>query len=383
MFTARRYTVLFFTTIGALALCAALLLSSSWVRLRERDDRVLYVYGWAEYIPAHVLREFTKRTGVRVVYDTFDTVESLEAKLFASRSGYDLILGAAPLKRQVDKNLFLPLNKKWLTNAHYIDERLWGYLSDADPLHQYAVPYLWGTTGIVYDALTLKALFPSAVIDSWRYVFDVGILKHLAAHKENIIWPDAQSDLMHAVAFSLHMPRTQHNINNQHEMQRIYQLLQEARPYVAYFESFNAIQRLLNKQACIAVVWSDYGNILVKQSKGRLRYVIPKEGACVWMDALYIPKDAVHVEYAHWFINFILQPEIIGRITNAQQTANAVPASKAFIEKSILNNPVIYPDEETMQRLFKECAMKEEGERKWMRYWTRLRYAAHRQTSPL
>ena len=158
-------------TIGKTLL--ALSLSATLAGVAQAEDKVLHVYNWSDYIAEDTLANFEKETGIKVVYDVFDSNEVLEAKLLAGSSGYDIVVPSNPfLAKQIKAGVFQKLDKSKLPNWSNLDKDLLKALEPSDPGNQYSIPYMWGTIGIGYNVEKVKAaLGDNAPVDSWDLVF--------------------------------------------------------------------------------------------------------------------------------------------------------------------------------------------------------------------
>ena len=138
-----------------------------------QEQKILHVYNWSDYIAEDALEDFEKQTGIKVVYDTFDSNEMLEAKLMAGKSGYDIVVPSASfMQRQIGAGLFRKIDKAKLPNLPNLDPSLMRVVASHDPGNAYGVPYLWGTTGIGYNVEKIKQRMPNAPVDSWRLIMD-------------------------------------------------------------------------------------------------------------------------------------------------------------------------------------------------------------------
>jgi putrescine transport system substrate-binding protein len=344
-----------------------------------QGERVVNVYNWSDYIDPQVLDEFTRETGIKVRYDTFDSNDTLEAKLLAGKSGYDVVVPTGYfLERQIKAGLFRKLDKTKLPNLKNVWPEIARHLAVYDPGNDYAVNYMWGTTGIGYNVKAMhERLGPNGKIDSWDTVFKPD---NLARFKDcGVHMLDSPDDIL---TTALHYLGIDPNTTKQDELQKGADLLLAVRPSVRKFHSSEYLNALAGGEICLVVGWS--GDIKQAQKraaeakggqKGNIEigYAIPKEGAQLFFDNLAIPKDAAHVEEAHAFINFLLRPEIAARNTNLMSYANGNLASQKLVKPEILNDPGIYPDAGTMKRLYVVKARDLRSQRVLNRLWTRIK----------
>ncbi|MGE5535393.1 MAG: polyamine ABC transporter substrate-binding protein [Acidobacteriota bacterium] len=342
---------------------------------QSKPERVVNVYNWSDYIDPETLVAFTKQTGIRVQYDTFDSNETLETKLLAGKSGYDVVVPTAYfLQRQIKAGVFLKLDKSKLPNLVNVWPEIAQRLAFYDPGNQYAVNYMWGTTGIGYNVKAVhERLGPDARIDSWDAVFKPEII---AKFKDcGVYMLDSSDDMMPA---ALHQLGLDPNSTRPDDLQKAADLLMQVRPYVRKFHSSEYINALASGEICLAVGWS--GDIKQAQKRAaeakngvEIRYVIPKEGTQMWFDNLAIPNDAPHVEEAYAFINFLLKPEVAARNSNMIAYANGNLASQKYMSKAVLDDPGVYPGPELMKKLYTINARDARTQRIINRLWTRIK----------
>lgn len=340
-----------------------------------QSGRVVNVYNWSDYIDPQVLEDFSKETGIKVQYDTFDANETLETKLLAGKSGYDVVVPTAYLlERQIKAGVFQKLNQSKLPNIANVWPDIVKRLAVYDPGNQYAVNYMWGTTGIGYNIKAMRErLGVQGKIDSWDIVFKP---ENLAKFKDcGVHMLDSADDIMPA---ALHHLGLNPNSTDDKELQRAADLVLKVRPSVRKFHSSEYLNALAGGEICFVVGWS--GDIKQAQKRAaeakngvEIGYAIPKEGAQMFFDNLAIPKDAVHVAEAHAFIDFLLKPEVAAKNSNLVAYANGNLASQKFIDKAVLDDPSVYPGDATMKRLYTVSARDQKSQRVLNRLWTRIK----------
>jgi putrescine transport system substrate-binding protein len=339
------------------------------------QNRVVNVYNWSDYINPQVLEQFTRQTGIKVQYDTFDANETLETKLLAGKSGYDVVVPTAYfLERQIKAGVFRKLDKSKLPNLVNVWPEIAKRLAGYDPGNQYGVNYMWGTTGIGYNVKAMhERLGPDAKIDSWDVVFKPELISKFKDCGVHML--DSADDILPA---ALHYLGLDPNSTKPEDLARAAGLMQKIRPAVRKFHSSEYLNALASGEICLVVGWS--GDI--KQAKNRAReakngveiaYAIPKEGAQMWFDNLAIPKDAPHPEAAYAFINFMLDPRVAAKNSDMIDYANGNLASQKYIDKKVLNDPSVYPDEAMMAKLYTVSARNPRAQRLINRIWTRIK----------
>jgi putrescine transport system substrate-binding protein len=340
-----------------------------------QNERAVNVYNWSDYIDPKVLEDFTKETGIKVQYDTFDANETLETKLLAGKSGYDVVVPTGYfLERQIKAGVFQKLDKSKLGNLGNVWPDIAKRLAFYDPGNEYAVNYMWGTTGIGYNVKAMHdRLGPNGKIDSWETVFNP---ENLAKFRDcGVHMLDSADDIMPA---ALHFLGFNPNSNDQKELEKAAELLTKIRPSVRKFHSSEYLNALASGEICLVVGWS--GDI--KQSQKRaieakngveIGYSIPKEGAQMFFDNFAIPKGAVHLSEAHALIDYLLRPDVAAKNSNLVAYANGNVASQKFIDKAVLGDKSVYPDAATMNRLYTVSARDQKSQRLVNRLWTKVK----------
>ncbi|MGY6548358.1 MAG: polyamine ABC transporter substrate-binding protein [Roseinatronobacter sp.] len=357
------------TTFGA-----ALVMGSVSLSAAGKAD-VVNVFNWSDYITDEVLELFTAETGIRVNYDVFDSNDTLEARLLAGSSGFDVVVPTATFfERQLAAGVYQPLNKDLLPNLVHMDPGLMAAAATHDPDNLHSVIYMWGTTGIGYNIdMIAERLGENFEVDSWAMVFDPEIAGQLADC--GISWLDSPADMFPAAFAWMGLdPQS----TNEADFEAATAMMLEVRDTVRYFHSSQYITDLANGDICVAVGWS--GDVLQAADRAaaadrgvNVWYAIPREGAMQWFDVMGIPADAPNPENAHAFINFIMQPEITAMITNYVWYPNANAASWEFVEPEIFNDPAIFPTPEVSRTLFTGVSYDTRTDRIATRAWTRVR----------
>ncbi|MBN6148911.1 polyamine ABC transporter substrate-binding protein [Xanthomonas sp. AmX2] len=339
------------------------------------EPKQLNVYNWSDYIAEGTVPGFERHSGIRVTYDVFDSNELLEAKLLAGGSGYDVVVPSLSfLGRQIQAGVFQPLDKRKIPNLANLDPAMMRRIAQQDPGNAYAVPYLWGTTGIGYNVDKIQAAFGSTeVVGSWDLVFKPENLAKLKGC--GVTFLDTASEIVPTV---LHYLGEDPNSTDPKVIAKAAAKLEELRPYIQNFHSSQYIDALAKGSTCLVVGWS--GDILQARDRAeeakngvRIAYSIPREGALQFFDMLAIPKDAKHPENAHRFINYLLTPDVAAANTNFVSYPNAVPASTAMVDAAISGDRTIYPPPEVQAKLFALAVMPPAVDRQYTRLWTELK----------
>jgi len=341
----------------------------------KAEERVVNFYNWSNYVAPDVLENFTKETGIKVVYDTFDANETLETRLLAGKSGYDVVVPTAYfLQRQITAHVFQKLDKSKLPNLANAWPVVVQRLATYDPGNLYAANYMWGTTGIGYNVKAVrKILGPEAQIDSWDIVFKP---ENLAKFKGcGVHMLDSAEDIFPA---ALNYLGLEPNSTKQADLEKAADLVSKITPYVRKFHSSEYLSALAIGEICLVVGWS--GDIMQARSRAaeakngiEIGYAIPKEGAQMFFDNLAIPADAKNVTEAYELINYLYRPEVAAKNTDFLSYANGNLASQKLIDPKILNDKNIYPDEATLSKLFVITARDPATQRIINRLWIKVK----------
>ena len=345
----------------------------SFVAFGAATAKEVRIYNWSDYIDEEVLKEFEAETGIKPIYDVFDSNELLETKLLAGSSGYDVVVPTGPfLARQISAGVFQKLDKSKLPNL----KNEWPLIAERtaiyDPGNEYSINYMWGTTGIGYNKAKIEERMKDAPVDSWDLIFKPEIVSKFKDC--GIFLLDAADDIIPVALLYLGLDP---NSSDPKDLEKAGELLSSIRPNIQKFHSSEFINALANGDICIAVGYS--GDILQARDRAEeakngveVGYHIPKEGAQMWFDQMAIPADAKNVEEAHAFLNYILKPEAIAKASNYVNYANGNLASQQFINKEVLEDTSIFPDEATLKRLFVKKSYDAKTQRVVTRIWTKV-----------
>ncbi len=341
-----------------------------------KGDNVVYVYNWSDYIAQDTLANFEKATGIKVIYDVYDSNEMLETKLMAGASGYDLVFPSARpfAQRHIEAGVYATLDKSLLTHYGNLDAALLGGLENMDAGNAHTVPYLWGTTGLGINVAKVRAaLGPDVPLDSWALLFDPANAEKLAACGISVL-----DDEQEAFAAALIHAGRDANGSVGDETQVVTDAFARIRPFIRYFHSSKYIDDLANGDICLAMGYS--GDVFLAGERAaeagngvEIRYVLPKEGAVRWVDLMAIPKDAPHAANAHALMDYLLQPEVAAGITNYVAYASPNTAATPLVDPEITGDPAIYPPAEVMAKLVDPITLPQEVTRERVRAWTNIK----------
>ncbi len=360
----------------AAVVASALMASASFAQAQQRS---VNLYNWSNYMAPGVLEQFTKETGIKVTYDTFDANETLETRLLAGKSGYDVVVPTAYfLQRQIAANIFQKLDKSKLPNLANAWPEVTKRLAIYDPGNAFAANYMWGTTGIGYNVKKVQGILGNdakidSAMDSWSIVFKP---ENLAKFKDcGIHMLDSADDILPAALNYLGLDP---NTAKQADLDKAAELVGKVRPYVRKFHSSEYLNALATGEICFVVGWS--GDIKQAQSRAaeakngvEIGYAIPKEGAQMFFDNFAIPADAKNVTEAHELINYLYRPDVAAKNSDFLSYANGNLASQKLVDPKVYNDKTIYPDEATLNRLFVITARDPATQRIINRLWTRVK----------
>jgi putrescine transport system substrate-binding protein len=338
------------------------------------SGKVLNLYIWSDYLAPNTLSNFEKQTGTKVNASYFDTNETLETKLLAGSSGFDVVVPTASyFERQIKAGVYLTLDKSKLPNLKNMDPQLMERVAQHDPGNAHGVIYMWGTNGIGYNEKMVKELMPDAPLDSWRLVFDPAVASKIAKCGISVL--DSPAEMMRVVLSYLGRDP---NSQKPEDSAAAEDTLLKIRPYIRNINSSEYIEALANGDLCVAVGYN--GDILQARDRARdankgveIKYIVPKEGSILWFDMLAIPKDAPHPDAAYAYLNYIMEPKVTADISNFKRYANANAASAPYVLDSVKNDPGIYPPPELRQKLAVQLADSPDQTRAITRLWQKFK----------
>ncbi len=339
------------------------------------QERVVNVYNWSDYVDPKMLEAFTKDTGIKVVYDTYDNNEIIETKLLAGKSGYDVVVPSGPfLQRMIRAGVFQKLDKDKLTNLKNMWPEIMERLAVYDPGNQYAINYMWGTTGIGLNVAKVRERLGADVpLDSFDLLMKPEISAKLKDCGIHVL--DSPEDFLPGILNYLGLDP---NSRNAEDFQKVADALGKVRANIQKFHSSEYINSLANGEICMAVGYS--GDIIqarnrAKEAKNKVEiaYIVPKEGALMWFDSFVITADAQHPNEAHAFIDYMMRPDVAAANANFVSYASGALAAKPLVKPEIAADTGVYPNDETMKHLFTTTAYDEKTQRLVTRLWTRIK----------
>ena len=340
------------------------------------EEKRLFIYNWTDFIGTRTIADFEKQSGIKVTYDVYDSEESMDARLLAGSSGYDVVIASTEYYgREIKAGVYVPLDRSRLPNWKNLDPRILAIQTIHDPGNAHSVPYMHAINGFAYNVDKIRARMPNAPVDSLDMIFKPEVVSKFADC--GVTFLDSAADtLMLALQYLGLDPNT----TNPQDYKAAEQLLLKVRPYIRSFDSSEYLNGLANREICIAMSWSsDYA---LSRARARavgvnvnLAFTVPKEGANQNFSSMLIPEGAPHPQAAYQFINFMLRPEVIAEVTNEIYYGNDNVASRPLISPSIINDPALYPTPEIESRLFRSAEASAATERIRTRTWTRVKTA--------
>jgi putrescine transport system substrate-binding protein len=336
-------------------------------------ERHVAIYNWSEYIGKTTIADFERETGIKVEYDTFDADATLEAKMLAGGAGYDVVSTSEEyFSRQIKAGAYQTLDRRRLPNWKNVDPEVLRTLERFDPGNAHAAPYLHAWTGFAFNVPKIRSRMPDAPVDSLAMLFDPDVVRRFADCRVTFL-DQAAAVLYLALIYLGRDP----NSDSPEDLAAAEQVVMRVRPFIAQFDS-DYINPLATGETCVAMAWSsDYAIALDRAREAGvdlpLAFTIPKEGTGYSINGWLIPFDAPHVAEAHEFINYMLRPDVIAKVTNDTHYPNEIPASRPLIKPSILQDPALYPPDEVRARTHLVAELKASVERQRTRIWTRIK----------
>jgi spermidine/putrescine transport system substrate-binding protein len=293
------------------------------------------VYNWGEYIDPDLLKQFEQETGIKVIYETFDSNEGMMGKIEQGGTSYDISMPSEyMIEMMEEKDLLLPLDYSKIPNIKNIDP----YFLDLpfDPGNQYSLPYFWGTVGIAFNPTLLNG----QTFESWDKLWDPSL-------KQQVVLVDSARETigmgLNSLGYSL-------NSTNLDELRQATDKLKKLSPNVKAVIGDEVTQLMVNGEAAVSLTWSGQAADMMYENED-IDYIVPEEGSNLWFDNMVIPRTASNIDGAHAFINFMLDAEVAAQ--NADYVGYSTPnlAALDFMDPEVIEDERFYPDEETRSHL--------------------------------
>jgi len=322
---------------------------------KNAEPKKLNFYNWTDYVdPDHTIQDFQKETGIKVTYDNYSSNDELFAKMSSGSTGYDLIVPTdATLVKMKKANLVEPIDLSLIPNVVNLDPRFRN--APADPGNKYSIPWQWGTTGIGFD----KTKVGGKVTD-WDAF-------NLPAIKGKSSFLDEARDAFAMALFALKLdPNTTDTGDLDQAKDYLISLKKKIKTITSDYQDPLASGELLLSQAYSGDVFT------IQVDNPKVEYIIPKSGAFSWVDSMAVPKGAKHPGNAEKFMNYMLEPKVGAALTNAVNYGSPNKAAVPYIDKAILDNPLIYPPADVLAKLPFQKALSDEDELKYSDRWTEV-----------
>jgi putrescine transport system substrate-binding protein len=340
------------------------------------EEKKLFIYNWTDFIGPGTIQTFERSTGIKVTYDVYDAEETMEARLMAGSSGYDVVSASTDFfSREIKAGVYETLDKSKLPNWKNLDPHVLALQAAYDPGNAHAVPYLHSINGFAYNVDMIKARMPNAPVDSLDMLFKPAVVAKFADC--GVTFLDSAEDVLQLALRYLGLDP---NTTKAADFKAAEAMILKVRPYIRSFDSAEYMNGLANQEVCVAMSWSsDYALSRARARavgiKLNLAFSVPKEGANQTFSSLLIPVGAPHPEAAYAFINFILRPDVIADISNSIYYGNDNIASRSLVDPRILDDVTLYPTPAVESRLYRSAEVSAATERIRTRTWTRIKTA--------
>jgi putrescine transport system substrate-binding protein len=361
-------------TLPSLFLLLALLVAcGSGPNVGDRDEKLVNVYNWADYIAPGTIETFEAEYGIKVNYDIYDSSEVVDVKLLAGNSGYDVVVHSNQFSsRLAPIGVFEKLDVSRLDNMRHLDAETMRRI-DYPQVRAYQVPYHWGSTGYAWNAALIRERLPDHPMDSADVLFDPEVVAKLADCGVSLL--DGPTDVFPMVLAYLGLDP---NAVDDESLAKAEAQIKLVKPYIRYFSNQKMMSDLPNKEVCVAMSWSgDYAAAAARAEEAGididLRYTAPKEGSGLWVDGMFIPSDAPHKDNAYLFLNFMMRPAIAAANASQSRYATANAAAWPLMNPDLLDNPAVFPDEALWDILYPVKSVDPKRERPRTRAFARAK----------
>ena len=337
-------------------------------------QKVVNVFNWADYLDPQTIKNFEKETGIKVVYDTYDSASSVEAKLSTGASGYDVVLTDELTSLRLSKiGQLVELDRSKIPNWKNLDPKILKIMEQTDPGNKYNAPNYHGSFGIMYNVDKVKAIDPNAKFDSFQSLLDPAVLSKFSKCGVNLY----DGVMEHYGMYMISKGRSG-NLKTLADIKEAEAAFLKIRPSVRKIDGGDYVNGMANSEICVTTAFSgDFLSAMDKAAKSgvkvNLKFNIPKEGGMVWTDAWVIPKTSLHQEEAYKFINYMLDAKVAAMNTNKVKYPNAVVNSRPMIDKALLNNPVVYVSPDILGKMETYFDLPPVIEKPMTKSWNRIK----------
>lgn len=325
------------------------------------------VLNWPDYIEPGVLQDFEKEHNIRVVYDIFSGNDDLQTKLQSGATPYDVVFPTAnAVPAMAAKGLLGKLDKASLKNLSNIDPRVDATLRAWDKDGAYSLPYMWYTVGIAWNPkLTAKA-YPGHAMDSLTNVFDPETARRFQSCGVGVV--DSATDVVPMAA----MAGGQTKWDGKNSTNTAAQVLERLNGIVKVIPTDQYIDALATGKVCVAIGFSGDAVQAQAKARGNVEYRVPADGGLLAIDAMAVPANAKNKREAHLFIDYLMRPQVIAKISNTVGYANANIKAGAFMSESIKSNPAVVPSTQSLSRSLPIPILSEQDQQEIARIWARF-----------
>jgi putrescine transport system substrate-binding protein len=342
---------------------------------KDDDNKVLNLFWWSDFLAPDTITQFEKQTGIKVTISYYDSEEVLETRMLTGKSGFDVVVPAAPyfFQRQTRSGAYLALDKAKLPNLANLDPAIMSRVALVDPNNAHGVVYMWGTVGMGYNKEKVALALPEVPLNSWRVIFDPVSASKLAKCGIQIL--DSPAEVVPLVLRYLGKAPYSRSPQDLGDVKRV---LMAIRPYIRNVDTSGYLEAIANGDLCFVVGYNgDFVQARRRANEAKngvqIGYALPNEGSVVYFNMLAIPTDAPHAANAHLFLNYLMEPRVIADITNFVAYANASLAATRMVDPSIANDPASYPTPAQRESLFVQTESTPEQARAITRLWQKFK----------
>jgi putrescine transport system substrate-binding protein len=342
---------------------------------KDDDNKVLNLFWWSDFLAPDTITQFEKQTGIKVTISYYDSEEVLETRMLTGKSGFDVVVPAAPyfFQRQTRSGAYLALDKAKLPNLANLDPAIMSRVALVDPNNAHGVVYMWGTVGMGYNKEKVALALPEVPLNSWRVIFDPVSASKLAKCGIQIL--DSPAEVVPLVLRYLGKAPDSRSPQDLGDVERV---LMAIRPYIRNVDTSGYLEAIANGDLCFVVGYNgDFVQARRRANEAKngvqIGYALPNEGSVVYFNMLAIPRDAPHAANAHLFLNYLMEPRVIADITNFVAYANASLAATRMVDPSIANDPASYPTPAQRESLFVQTESTPEQARAITRLWQKFK----------
>jgi putrescine transport system substrate-binding protein len=337
-------------------------------------QNVLNIYAWVDYFPKTVIQKFQAETGIHVNYTVFDSPDTAETTLSAGASNYDIVtMNAVPhLAREIPQGFWKTLDRTQVPNVQNADPDVLRFLKQVDPDNAHAVPWMWGTTGVIYNADKVHGLLGAVPANSLDMVLNKDVAAKFAGCGISVL--DSWQDILPMVSRYLGQPKLSAEPS---QLDAVIGKLHEIRPFLRRIATSGYYEQLADGDLCLAIGYSGDAMFARRMAseggtKVRIEFAFPAGAVPLWVDSMVIPADSPNVTGALRFINFVMRPEISAEVTRLIGFPSGNRAAVQYLDSSIRDNVAIYPPASVRARFETGRVYSAEELRTFTRAWQRF-----------